>query len=84
MKPYGIVINIDINSVTTPFLTKVTENGRVPDISELHPFVDIYRDTDVTDIAFCTFCQYSATPSEVFSDAAFKRYQTTENGVSVD
>ena len=84
MKPYGIVINIDINSVTTPFLTKVTENGRVPDISELYPFVDIYRDTDVTDIAFCTFCQYSATPSEVFSDAAFKRYQTTENGVSVD
>lgn len=84
MKKHGIVVNIDINSVTTPFLTKVTENGRVPDVSELYPFVDIYRGTDVTDIAFCTFCQYSATPSKVFSDAVFKRYQTEENGVAVD
>lgn len=84
MKQNGIVINIDINSVTTPFLTKLTENGRVPAITELHPFVDIYRDTDVTDVAFCVFCQYSAAPSNVFSDAVFKRHQTTENGVAVD
>ncbi len=84
MKKNGLLVNIDINSVTTPFLTKVTENGRVPAIPELYPFVDIYRDTDVTDIAVCTFCQYSATPSKVFSDAAFKRYQTVENGVNVD
>lgn len=84
MKKNGLLINIDINSVTTPFLNKVTENGRVPAISELYPFVDIYRDTDVTDLAVCTFCQYSATPSKVFSDASFKRYQAVENGVNVD
>ncbi len=80
----GLVINIDINSVTTPFLSKVTENDRVPTVTELYPFIDIYRDTDVTDVAICVFCQYSATPSDVFSDAVFKRYQTTENGVPVD
>lgn len=84
MKQNGLVINIDINSVTIPFLTKVTENGRVPAPAELHPFIDIYRDTDVTDVAVCVFCQYSATPSKVFSDAVFKRYQTMENGVPVN
>ncbi|MCR5263560.1 MAG: hypothetical protein K6D94_06780, partial [Clostridiales bacterium] len=54
------------------------------DESVLYPFVDIYAGTQITDVLFCNFCQYSASDSRIWSDYADKYEQTTENGVAVD
>ena len=79
----GIMINIDINSSITGFLNDVSKRENVTE-PDLYPFVDCYRDSQVTDVLICGFCQFSQTPSLVFSDFAFKCGQKTENGVSVD
>lgn len=82
LKQPGIVLNIDINTATSPFLRSVVANPNPTEI-DLFPFVDIYADTQITDLCFNIFCQYSATPSTVFSDACFKYHQTEENGHAV-
>lgn len=75
--------NIDINSTVTPFLNHAADNsdGRR---EALYPFVDIFGKTAVTDILLCVFCQYSAVPSEVFTDAVSRFHAVTENGRPVD
>lgn len=78
-----VFVNIDINSVTTPFLTKVAENENVSE-KDLYPFVDVYAGHGVTDLLFDIFCQYSAVDSKVFSDYKAKFEQKIENGVEVD
>lgn len=83
MKPYSLMLNIDINTVVTPFLDAVAAKP-TPTKEDLYPFVDQYANTDITDILFDVFCQYSAVDSAVFTDYAFKREQKTENGVAVD
>ena len=75
--------NIDINSAVTPFLNKVAEeNHFTPEA--LYPFVDIYAKTPVTDLVLNMFCQYSASPSFVWTTYADKYEMTTENGLTVD
>jgi len=78
----SLYLNIDINTVTTPFLQQVVKNG---DLSKenFYPFVDQYLGGQLTDLLFDTFCQYSATPSKVFTDAYAKSQQTEENGIPV-
>ena len=78
-----VLVNIDINSVTTPFLNRVAEGEKVSE-AELYPFVDIYTEHGVTDLIFDIFCQYSATDSDVFSDYKAKYEQKTENGIEVN
>ena len=78
-----IFVNIDINSVTTPFLNRVAENENVRK-EDLYPFVDIYSGHGVTDLLFNVFCQFSTTDSKVFTDYRGKFEQKVENGVEVN
>ena len=75
--------NIDINSVNTPFLNRAAKEY-TGDESILYPYVDIYAGTQITDVLFCNFCQYSASDTKYWSTYADKYEQTEENGVSVD
>ncbi|NLB16278.1 MAG: hypothetical protein GX827_05640 [Clostridiales bacterium] len=75
--------NIDINSVVTPFLNRVSEEENVGE-ELLYPFVEIYKDTLITDVLLNIFCQYSAAKSEIWSDYADKYEQENENGAEVD
>ncbi len=75
--------NIDINSTVTPFLNSLSENENFSQ-EMLYPFVDMYKDTPVTDILFCIFSQYSATDTEFWSTYADKYLQTVDNGEVVD
>jgi hypothetical protein len=79
----GIFVNIDINTTVTPFLNRVAALDK-PTESDLYRMTDIYAGTQVTDLAFNIFCQYSATPSRIWTDAAAKASQKTENGAAVD
>ena len=56
----GIFLNIDINTVTFPFLSRVAAQETVTE-ADLYPFVDQYAGTQVTDLAFDIFCQISMT-----------------------
>jgi len=79
--------NIDINSVVTPFLAEAAEDvkaGKADAVSVLYPFVDVYAGTQITDVLFDIFCQFSNTDSTVWSDYGYKYGQTVENGISVD
>ena len=75
--------NIDINSFNTPFLNRAAKEY-TGDESILYPYVDIYAGTQITDVLFCNFCQYSASDTKYWSTYADKYEQTEENGVSVD
>ncbi len=79
----GIFLNIDINSVVYPFLDEIAGRKRI-EREMLYPFIDQYADTLITDISLCVFCQYSNTPSVVFTDAYAKYAQEIENGLPVN
>lgn len=83
LEKYGILLNIDCDSTITGFLNAVSDKETVSE-NDLYPFVDVYRDSQVTDVLLNSFGQFSQTPSFVFSDFAFKYRQKTENGVPVD
>ena len=83
MKNKKLLVNIDINSVTTPFLNAIAEK-EAPQKEDLYPFVDSYRDKQVTDVIFDVFCQYSATDSTVFDTYADIYLRREENGIPVD
>lgn len=80
----ALFLNIDINSTTEPFFAELLARKPLPVKEDLFAFVDAYKDTQVTDVAICCFCQYSRTPSRVFTDAIGKYHQKTENGIAVD
>ena len=82
-KSGGLVVNVDINSTNTPFLNACAADGVEP-FDDLYAYVDQYDNTQVTDLAFNVFCQYSATPSDVWTDSEDKYLQTSENGTPVD
>ncbi len=82
-KSGGLVVNVDINSTNTPFLNACAADGVEP-FDDLYAYVDQYDNTQVTDLAFNVFCQYSATPSDVWTDSVAKYLQTSENGTPVD
>ncbi len=75
--------NIDINSTCTPFLNNLSEKEGFSK-EMLYPFVDMYKDTAVTDVLFCIFSQYSATDTELWFTYADKYLQTVDNGEEVD
>ena len=75
--------NIDINSIVTPFLNRVSDAEQFSE-ELLYPLVDQSRGTFVTDILFCIFCQYAATDSEVFTTYADKFLQKEYEGEAVD
>ena len=75
--------NIDINSVVTPFLNRAAEIDAA-DPAVLYPFVDAYAGTQITDILFDVFCQYSAVDSAIWSSCRDKYLQKEENGLAVD
>ena len=79
----GIFLNIDINTVTFPFLSRVAAQETVTE-ADLYPFVDQYAGTQVTDLAFDIFCQISMTESDAWSDVLDVYYRKKENGVDVD
>ena len=68
-----IILNIDINTVTCPFLKGIMEKGTVSE-KDLYPFIDQYIDAYGTEktrlgaIALNTFCQFSSTKSQVMTD----------------
>ncbi len=81
--PYGLMLNIDINSVVTPFLNAAAAKENF-ETADLYPMVDQYAGTDITDVLFCVFCQYSAVDSRYWTTYADKCSQKMENGVAVD
>ena len=81
----GILLNIDANSTRIPFLNSVVNTASRETVREaLRPFVAQYAGTQITDVLFNIFCQYSATPSEVFTTEVDKYLQTSENGIPVN
>lgn len=76
-------VNIDINSRCTPFFDTLLNKETVTR-QDVTSFLDRYSKTNITDLFFCIFCQYSATKSNIFSDYAKKYEQKTENDFSVD
>ena len=79
----GIFLNIDINTVVFPFLKRLAAQKGLRR-EDFFPFVDQYKDTQVTDIAFNVFCQISMTPSAAWSDALASYDRREENGKAVD
>lgn len=79
----GIVLNIDINTAVDPFLGRLAQQPEVKR-EDLYPFIDQYLGTQVEALALDIFCQFSATPSEVWTDSHTKYHQKIENGVAVD
>ncbi|MBO6052865.1 MAG: hypothetical protein J6Q17_03940, partial [Clostridia bacterium] len=75
--------NIDINSVTTPFLNRAADRDP-SDPALLWPFVDQYAGTELTDILFDVFCQYAAVDTDFWTTYRGKYEQKEENGVPVD
>lgn len=73
MKKNAVILNIDINTVTCPFLKSVM-NGKNVTKEALYPFIDHYIDlpggaqTQLGAIAFNIFCQFSSTESKVMTD----------------
>ena len=78
----GIILNIDINTVTTPFMNEAAEKEAFTE-QTLYPFVDQYADTHIRALAFNVFCQYSATPSRIWTDSMALYNRRVENGVNV-
>ena len=78
-----LYVNIDINSVVTPFLNRTAEKKDYK-TEDLYGFVDQYLKTNTTDLLFDIFCQYSATDTEFWDSYADKYEQTVENGHAVD
>ncbi len=79
----GIFLNVDLNSVTFPFLNTVTQKAVVKE-EDLYPFVDQYVNTQITDIAFNVYTQVSATRSSVMTDLVARCQVTEINGTAVD
>lgn len=87
MSEHHFYTNIDVNSVVTPFLARAAEEvreGKADAVSVLYPFVDVYAGSQITDVVFDIFCQFSNTDSNVWNDYAYKYGQTVENGISVN
>ena len=76
-------VNIDCNTHVNPFLKRVCAQKTIC-AEMLHPFVDQYNGTCVTDLIFDVFCQSSCSKSEIWEDFEDKLNKKTENGIAVD
>lgn len=79
----GIFLNVDINTVTFPFLQHLCTKERITE-EDLYPFIDQYANTQITDLAINVFCQISMTPSAAWSDALDSYHRKEENGIAVN
>jgi len=79
----GIFLNIDIDTVTFPFLQRAVEEENFTK-ETLYPFVDQYVGSQVKALAFNVFSMRSATPSNVWDDEVKISKRTIENGIPVD
>ncbi len=80
----GIILNIDVNTATDPFLKHVVENNKVVKKEDLYPFIDQYLDTQVNTLSINTFAQLSFAPSKVWTDIYTKYEQEYFNDEKVD
>ena len=78
-----MLLNIDVNSTTDPFLNSLENKENLCE-ADFYPFVDEFIDTNVTDILFNINGQSSATDTKYFDTFADKYFQKVENGVPVD
>ena len=78
-----VYVNIDINSVTVPFLNNTAKQHTVTR-DMLFPLVDIYRETEVTDLLFNIFGQSSFTETEYWDSYSDIYERKIENGHEVD
>ncbi|MBE6542407.1 MAG: hypothetical protein E7672_08170 [Ruminococcaceae bacterium] len=79
----GVIVNIDPNTVTWPFLERAVEEENFSE-ETLYPFVDQYADSNVKVLIFNNYCTASSTPSKVFTDEIEVYNRKYENGVEVD
>ena len=80
----GIILNIDVNTATDPFLKHVVENNSLVTKEDLYPFIDQYLETQVNTLSINTFAQLSFAPSKVWTDIYTKYEQEYFNGEKVD
>ena len=84
----NIILNIDINSATCPFLFNVMKDRYVKE-ETLYPFVDQYidlingKETQIGAIAFNTFCQFSSVASKYMTDTTIYAEKKLANGDDV-
>ena len=78
-----VYMNIDVNTTTVPFLNQVARQKTVTR-EMLYPYVDIYRNTAVTDILFNIFGQSSVCESKYWDSYADIYERKEENGIPVD
>lgn len=83
-----LYVNIDSNDYASQFLNNLVdikdEKGDSISRTDMYPFIDLYANTNVTDIMLCINCQRSLFESKVFTDVFDKHDQTVENGIAVD
>lgn len=79
----GVFLNIDVNTVTFPFLNEIIRKETVTE-EDLYVFVDQYADTQITDLALNVFCQVSMTPTAVLTHIVDQCEKTEVNGTAVD
>jgi hypothetical protein len=60
-------MNTDLNTGTFPFFHKLAQRDEITP-AMLYPYVDVHRLSATTDFLVNIFCQFSATPSDVFAD----------------
>lgn len=75
--------NLDMNVTGRTFLNSICNQEEIT-ADQLYPLVDVYANTQITDILFNIFIQYSQTDTQFWSTYADKYEQKDENGVSVD
>ena len=78
-----VYLNIDVNTTAIPFLNKVAKQKTVTR-EMLYPYVDIYKETAVTDILFNIFSQSSVCESKYWDSYADVYERKIENGIPVD
>ena len=78
-------LNIDETSTVCPFLLGLEHKENLSE-KDFYPFVDIFKDTKVTDILFNINSQVSASSTNIkmYGEYADKYLQKTENGIPVD
>ena len=75
-----VYMNIDVNTTTVPFLNQVAKQKTVTR-EMLYPYVDIYRNTAVTDILLNIFGQSSTCASKYWDSYADIYERKEENGI---
>ncbi len=82
MKDNTILLNWDTDAEYF-FLSHLTDWSDVEGAAKAY-LDDYYKDTGIGDLIFDVYCQYSITPTKVFSDMKSRYHCRLEGGVPVD